>query len=39
MKFFAGPTMVARPLQNSLKIFSMDFTIQCSNLCEFIEKE
>ena len=37
--FFADPTMVAGPLQNSLKNFSMDFTIQCSNLCEFIEKK
>ena len=30
--------MVGRLSQNSLKILSMGFTIQCWYLCEFLEK-
>ena len=36
-KILYCPTMVGKPLQNSSKIFSMDFTIHWWYLCEFPE--
>ena len=35
-KFLYCPTMVQKPLQNSLKILSIDFKIQWWYLCEFL---